>query len=218
MKRTLASALLLAISILITACGHWKQRLDPGEFSVPSTCPDFTGAYEFPGTEKASEICEFGRDETGEIKDLRALMLPTFDTTDLGGGYVRLIHPTRLTLRQDGCQSLEFGADRSRPIPLPERPPDLNLLEPEAYETVWSQWSLNLVPQIEGTEVSWAEESLRFSTRFIASGFGAGWGIERMRFGLEWADDGSLVVEYRHEQGSSGRDYRSSRCKLPRVD
>lgn len=214
MSRTLAGIPFLAVLVFLTACSNWKQPVDPAEFEVPAACPDFSGTYWYGGPEGAPDVCELTADH--DVLPITGLMLPVFDTSDLGGGWVKVVTPSKVEVRQEGCRALHFSAGQSWLKPLSERPPGPP--KQDSFESQWREWTLRLVPEIQGTEVQWDEDSLYFTTRYIAEGFGQGWGIERMRVWMERADDGSLWVEFRHEQGRSGRDFVSSRCKLPRVE
>ena len=216
MRRVFRSAnpLLIVLSVWLVGCGHWKQPVDPAAFLIPGSCPDFSGVYRYAGPEEAPEVCDVTT--SSKVVPVERLMLPVFDTSDLGGGFVPVIVPSKIEIWQPDCRVLHFGAGQSHLKPLSERPPGPP--QPASFESRWREWNLSLVPEIQGTEIQWSENSLFFNTRFLAGGFGAGWGIERMKFSLEHTDDGSLVVEFRLEKGASGNVFLASRCELPKVE
>lgn len=131
-----------------------------------------------------------------------------------------MYRPGILEIQQSGCAALTIAAAVSW------RSPDTlgqGAGKPENYIDVpWSR-TFHLLPPEKGEDrfpptVEWTENSLSFRSRFIAAGFGAGWGHNAMVFTLEWKDAETLLYSFRHEKGRRGKKYMDIQCELKRVD
>lgn len=183
------------------------------EFPEIAKCPDFTGTFHYPGPDTAlcSHTSRFG---------FSGLALPSL--SEKSGGYQILRKAGTFQIRQAGCSSLVFSAlvQWSKP---PHLKKGLTYKDPESwYDQPWTR-TFHFLPPDKGEErfpptVEWTENSLKFRSRFIAAGFGAGWGYNAMVFTLEWKDADTLLYTFRHEEGRRGKKFSDIQCELKRVD
>jgi len=65
--------------------------------------------------------------------------------------------------------------------------------------------------------VEWTEAFLKFRSRYVAEGFGKGWGYNALIFTLEWKDEDTLLYSFRDEKGRRGKKFMDIQCELKRV-
>ena len=201
---------LLAIILLLQIL---QGSADAQNLPEIAKCPDFTGTFDYPGPQ--SDACAhtsafgFGK-----------LVLPAL--TKRSGGYQRMFKAGELRIRQSGCAHITFSATIATHARRPAPGVGVDLNDPNNY--YYSDWSgtIDLLPPEKGEErypptVEWAEKSLTFRSRFVAEGFGAGWGYNAMLFTLEWKDEDTLLYSFRHEKGRRGKKFMDIHCELERV-
>jgi hypothetical protein len=128
--------LLLAPMVLLSGCYVTaSRRVVPPEMA--GSCPDFSGAYHFPGGENAGGVCAVLHDYRGN-----------FRWPHPKAGFAEMHLEFIFVLEQDECRSLEF-----------------NVLHLAAGRPIVRRSERSLVRRYRRNVISWGEDSLRFKDR-----------------------------------------------------
>ncbi len=197
----------IAALILLAACGSspitgFREVGDPG--LIPTRCPDFSGHYFYPGSERHGEVCT-SLNRFGVTK----LYMPA------GHGFGIVGSESTLDIRQVGCARLEigftedlvYGEERARAMPTHDAAGRrvrevLGGPFPDGSYRVrlWRETNVDLTPGRKHAEVRWGEDSVYLRYRYTGKGFGAGTTRLFTSMWLQKRPDGGLLYRIRKQE------------------